>query len=281
MQGRNLTSHTAFATISHTGKEVEAQILLAGRGVKLNSVTNGLMDKCLVPVQNNVNTLDVIMRTFREIGVNTVISHLSAAPDKHAVDTYSYLLKKGYSIEVLIEPPNIQIGSGGAIERFARLHDCQKPILAIVGDMHYDWSKFGNFIDFHKAGTISWFTSSLKMPIMEKYFGLVATKDGSVVGDTKINWGGTTDGYKVLTKGGVIIADRNMYLELFDRYTQLTGAKDVDLYWDLLPFIEEINLKRIVDNESSLLNAYDSEGVILDIGTPELLEFTRKYLNEN
>jgi len=260
-------------------KEIDVQILLAGKGTRLSSVTNGELHKALIPItQSGLSTLDIITQEVLNLGLERIVYSLSQDPEKHGKQIYSFLREKKYPLEYIIERNGMQIGSAGAIELFNKYGNSNKPILVLCCDMVYDWEKMRNFIEFHKPGTISWFTSSIETPLMQKYFGLVSTTSNAVVGDIKLNWNSSTQDKKLLMKGGAIIVNRQLFKTMFQNYTDLTGKTDIDLFWDLLPHIETVNRKNIQEGRTSILNAYDSKGIILDTGTPELLSYTREYL---
>ena len=53
----------------------------------------------------------------------------------------------------------------------------------------------------------------------------------------------------------------------------------IDLYWDIFPLIEERNRRRIERDQESFLQAVIFDDVIVDYGTPDRLDFTRKIFN--
>jgi len=263
-------------------RELDIQILTAGAGTRLRSVTHGYLHKSLIPLtESGLTALDIITREIKNSDLGKIVYGLSEAKGKHGKQIYTFLRESGYSLECFVESRDTQIGSAGAINFFLKFESSKKPVLVLCGDMIYKWDTMKEFAEFHQEGTISWFTSSVENPIMQRYFGLVVNQENAVIGDIKLNWAESTSGLNVLMKGGAIIADRQLFSSLFQKYTGLTDKTDVDLFWDFLPFIETVNKNNINQGHPSILNAFDSRGIILDIGTPELLNYTKEYLNAN
>lgn len=260
-------------------REIDIQILLAGKGTRLLRVTKGESHKSLVSLTDSgLTALDIITTEIMNLNLGRVVYSLSQSEEKHGKQIYSFLRKSKYPVECILEREGMQIGSAGAVELFNKYGSSKKPILVLCGDMVYEWSEMKKFVDFHKPRTISWFTSSIKTPFMQKYFGLVSNKRNEILGDIKLNWNSSTKNKKILMKGGAIMVDRELFKTMFQNYVDFTGKTDIDLFWDLLPYIEMVNRKNVHYKLPSILNAYDSRGIILDTGTPELLSYTKEYL---
>lgn len=144
------------------------------------------------------------------------------------------------------------------------------------------WDAMKNVVSSHKQGSFTWLTSSNITEEMSRYYGLKIRSDGAVVYDTKLTPEGKflDDGnLTTVTKGGAILIDPNLLLNTMNQLNQTNNKdKELDIFWDVIPFLERINWKRLKDGKESLLNAVVGKDPVMDMGTPERLSIVRKYL---
>lgn len=256
-------------------KELDCHILMAGRGVRLHSVTNGMYDKALVEISPDMTSLDYVYKAISESGVNNIIFQFGEAPDKHGIDNYNFLLTRGYSRQVLMEPKEMQIGSGGAVELYQRIKNNDNPTLVTVPDMHYDWSTLKGYIESHKQNSFTWYVSNMRIPQMDRYFGLMIDSNNRVLGD--IGFDKQIEGSTLVTKGGMVIVEKELFRKLWSEFQEETSLVDVDFFWHFLPWVERKNRELVELGEESILNAYIVNTLIMDIGTPQDLDYVKRY----
>lgn len=256
-------------------REIDCHILMAGRGERLQSVTGGIYDKSLVEISPKMTSLDYVYKAIEEIGINSIVFQFGASQDKHGIDNYKFLLKRGYSLQVLMEPENMQIGSGGAVELYQRLRNNRCPTLVTVPDMHYEWSTIKGFVDSHKSGSFSWYVSRNRIPEMDRYFGLMIDGKNNVVGD--IGFDNQIKGTELVTKGGMVIVEKELFGKLWCEFQKESSLVDVDFFWHFLPWLERKNKDLVENGGTSILNAYIVDTPIMDIGTPQDLDYVKNY----
>lgn len=248
-------------------------ILAGGRGHRLESITGGKIPKCFVPIDPllTVKGIDYLNKIFIENNLTDVVF----SADYYYLQYEEFIKNKPYTM--LLQ--KTEIGNGGAVEQAIEEYGYSFQYLVISPDTFFSSRDLNNLIKNHKMGTISWAVGE-KTSIMDSYFGLVVKQsDNSILGDTKLNWWKhwNTDGCKQYVKGAINIIDPYIYMESTDIFKRLCKKRyPIDLYWDILPLIEERNRRRVINNRQSFLQAYIFEEPIIDYGTPERLEFTRK-----
>lgn len=149
----------------------------------------------------------------------------------------------------------------------------------ISPDTYFSSKDLDRLIKLHNPGTISWGVCE-HLPEMEDYYGLVVeSTTGNVLGDVKLDWwkGWSTENTEKFVKGAIHIIDPVIYMRAMESYKRICGIDyPIDLYWGVLPCIEERNRRLISRGKGSFLQALVFEKPIVDYGTPERLEFTRK-----
>lgn len=248
-------------------------ILAGGRGHRLESITGGKIPKCFVPIDPllTIKGIDYLNKIFIENNLTDVVF----SADNYYSQYEKFIKDKPYAM--LLQKAGV--GNGGAIEQAIEEYGYSFQYLVISPDTFFSSRDLNNLIKNHKTGTISWAVGE-KTPIMDSYFGLVVRQsDNSILGDTKLNWwkNWNIDDCKQYVKGAINIIDPYIYMDstlIFKRLSK--KGYPIDLYWDVLPLIEERNRRRVINNHQSFLQAIIFEEPIIDYGTPERLEFTRK-----
>lgn len=118
---------------------------------------------------------------------------------------------------------------------------------------------------------------------MGNYNGMLVNDQNAVVGDEKLIWWNSRNEsgrLRRVAKGGAVIFDPGLYIKFYKLYVRLCSQASPDFFTGVFPMTQELNRRIISRGGKSIMNAYDSEGVILDMGTPELLEFTKSYLKD-
>lgn len=260
--------------------EIVVQILAGGKGINLLDVTQGKIPKSLVKVTENETILDLVINKTLQSGFSRVVYSLSLSDGCFGVDIYKHLIDKRYGTECIFE----YYGAGNAksVQKLAELTDCKYPILVLCSDMLLPWNAMKNIIATHKHGTFTWLTSSIQNKSSEKYYGLKVRDDGAVIYDEKLTPEGKfldSGKLKTVTKAGAILVDPELFTATMRQIEQSSSTNNqIDIFWDVIPFLERINFKRLSQNEPSIINAVIGNEPIMDIGTPRTLSDVRKYL---
>lgn len=256
------------------------QILAGGRGINLLEETKGQIPKSLVKVAKDQTIMDIVVEKVKEEGFSRIVYSLGLSDGCFGVEIYKHLIQKGYGAECVFE--HYTAGNARSIQKLAELTDCKYPIFVICSDMLLPWDAMKNVVSSHKQGSFTWLTSSSFTEEMSRYYGLKIRNDGSVVYDTKLTPEGKflDDGnLTTVTKGGAILIDPHLLLDTMCQLNQTNNVnKELDIFWDVIPFLERINWNRLKDGKESLLNAVVGKDPVMDMGTPERLSTVRKYL---
>lgn len=267
-------------------KDVIVQILAGGKGLSLQKVINGIMPKSLVEVSSGKTILDLVLENLRSKGFSRFVYSLGLEDGCFGKEIYKYLQKEKLGLECVFEKNNL--GNARSVKRLSELTECKYPILVVCSDMLLPWDVMSNAVKFHKKNTITWITSSLSILGMERYHGLKVREDGAVIYDVNLTPEGKylDDGkLYTVTKGGSIIIDPVLFLEIMekmettDKFVQDKSAQ-MDIFWDVIPFIERHNQQRIANGDKSILYAVIGKDPVMDIGSPERLNLVRKYLEQ-
>lgn len=256
----------------------DALILAGGHGTRLDEITHGKYHKTFVPINRNssIRGIDHIMKVIRDNRINTV--HLIS-------DTYISDFED-YAAEVQDCKLFQQIkygGTGGAIVEFIESSKTQKQLLVMASDMYVSSSDVRSLLLAHKDGQITWGVSK-PSSTMQNYHGLVVDNTThAILGDVALSWWKNWNypNTTLYTKGGVHLIDPTLFLkevELFQRLSK--RGYPIDLYWDILPLMEEQNRRRIERRKTSILQAVSFTRPVIDFGTPEGLVEVRKLYGE-
>jgi hypothetical protein len=81
---------------------------------------------------------------------------------------------------------------------------------------------------------------------------------------------------QIFVKGAIQIIDPLLFMGEMKAYRNSAARPvSIDLYWDLMPFME-IRNKRCMKDGASFMRAVVFEDDLIDYGTPERLELTRR-----
>lgn len=249
-------------------------ILAGGRGKRLESITDGKIPKCFVTIDqfSEVKGIDHLHKIFIENNLTDVVF----SADYYYSQYEEYIKDKPYSM--LLQKENV--GNGGAVEQAIEEFGYKFQYLVISPDTFFSSKDLNTLIKNHKIGTISWAVSEKETLIMDSYFGLVVNKsDNYILGDKKLkywkDW--KIENCQEYVKGAINIIDPYVYMDSMSIFKRLSKKSyPIDLYWDILPLIEERNRRRVVSNRQSFLQATIFKEPIIDYGIPERLDFTRK-----
>lgn len=260
--------------------EVMVQILAGGKGLSLLNETKGQIPKSLIKVVENQAIIDIVINKIQENGFKRIVYSLSLSDGCFGIEIYKHLSNKGYEIECTFE--HYGKGNAKAVQKLAEHTNCNYPIFVFCSDMILPWNFIKNTVSMHKNGTFTWLTSSFYSKSTDKYNGLKVRNDGAVVYDTKLTPEGKflDDGtLKTVTKGGAILIDPKLFINTLNQLENLKSSDNqVDIFWDVIPFLEKLNWKNLSNGIPSLINAVIGNEPIMDIGTPETLSDVRKYL---
>jgi NDP-sugar pyrophosphorylase family protein len=252
---------------------IKVLLLVGGEGTHLAPVSNGI-SKGLVTIDQNgtISGAEHASRLFRSLGLADVT--LLA---KHQAEQYGEFAKRN-KYDVLNQEKDS--GNGGAVEEAIATFGFDKQYLVISVDTYFSARDAASLINAHEIGTVTWGVSRPNPDLgMESYHGLVINSQKQVIGDVKQhwwkNWG--LNGMRLVTKGAVQIIDPRCYVWSAEVFKRLTGnPSSTDLYWDIMPLMEEQNRRRILHGQSSIVNAVIFEDDLIDYGTPERLAITRR-----
>lgn len=246
-------------------------MLAGGRGTRLHSVTQGEIPKCFVYLDKSKTTrgIDYLDRLLAKTGLdpkNIVFS---------ANDYYGQYQEKidgknsGYTMLRQFD----DVGNGGAVEQAVNEYGLDYQYLVISPDTLFSSRDLNKIITEHKPGTISWAVNTYN-EIMSPYFGLVVERNGAVIGDSKINPLPENElkNKNLYIKGAINIFDPRLYMEYFNKFKVNFGnSYPIDLYWQILPFIEKKNAERVKNRKDSIMQAVVFNDPIIDFGVPERL----------
>lgn len=265
-------------------ENVLTQILAGGKGTRLLKETKGLIPKSLVKVTEKDTIIDIVIDETKKQGLNRIVYTLGLTDGCFGIDIYKHIIQKCGAIECLFE--NYGSGNAISIQRLAKATDCMYPLFVLCSDMLLPWDVMKKAATIHQKGTFTWVTSSTYVPEMNKYFGLKVRSDGTVVYDTRVTPEGKylDDGSLIsVTKGGALIVDPYLLINVVDNLKKTSDSnKEIDIFWDVMPYLERLNWKRLSNGEPSIINTVIGKDPVMDIGTPEGLYVVREYLkNEN
>lgn len=261
---------------------IPVQVLAGGKGIHLLDVTKGEIPKSLVNINRDQTILDLVVNEIKKQGFKRFIYSLGLSDGCFGIDIYKHLLDEGLGIECTFE--NYGNGNAKSIQRLIELTDYKYPIFVICSDMLLPWDAMKLAVSIHKQGTFTWVTSSAVHPEMDRYSGLKIREDGAVIYDSKVTPDGSyldAGNLKTVTKAGAIIVDPNLLVSMISNIeSNRKTAGEIDIFWDVIPFLERTNWQRLEKGESSLINAIVGTEPVIDIGTPDRLKLIKQYLND-
>lgn len=262
--------------------DIMVQILAGGMGANLLPETRGRIPKSLVKVTDDQTILDIVVNKTKETGLNRIVYALSLSKGCFGIEIYKHLLQNNQSIECTFE----YYGGGNAksVQKLAEYTNFKYPIFLLCSDMLLPWDAIKMAVSSHKENTFTWVTSSNYLTEMERYHGLKIRKDGAVIYDTKVTPEGKflDDGnLNAVTKAGAIIIDPHLLIDTVNELEKISNSnQQLDIFWDIMPFLERNNWKRLINNKPSLINAVVAEEPVIDMGSPERLLTVREYLKK-
>lgn len=219
----------------------EIFVLAGGIGHRLQSITGCSVPKCAVSITPSFRGVDLLKR---QLPRNATIS----------ADNYYYWYQRnmpGHRMEW-------QSPGGVAWNIAVRNH----PVLTVAPDTIMDAGVIQAIENFHKPGTITWLGTTATRRDMDQYSGMDIV-NGAITGRND----------KSILRTPTLIIDPF----ILSRFDIKPGE---DLFWDVLPRIEEENLHRVKEGKSSLLNAFIVDTPCFDYGTPERLNTLRRRIDE-
>ena len=256
-------------------KNIMAVLLAGGLGSRLAPVSNGL-PKGLVTIdsEGEVHGFEHARRLFKRLSIKDVA--ITTHPDIE----YFNELAKNSSYTVLHHPRE---GNAKAVEMAFNDLGMDRQYLVLSIDTYVSAKDIAKLIKAHRPGTITWGVAPERPGmLMESYGGLIVDNKMRVLGDTtQPFWGKVVPaGCQLRVKGAVQIIDPKLYLKsLADYRSSNENVPLLDLYWQIMPYIERVNRDRILSGKSSIMNAVLFDDDLLDYGTPERLELTRQRYN--
>lgn len=251
-------------------------MLSGGKGVRLGPITKEKIPKCFVPINSSltIKGIDYLDNIFKKNNITDVVFsanfYYSQYEEYIKNTSYSMLYQGDFA------------GNGGAVEEAIEKFGDSFQYLVISPDTFFNSNDLNNLIKNHKPGTISWGVGK-EIQLMDSYFGLIVDKSTkAILGDTKLNWwkNWNLDGSEQYVKGAINIIDPIIFTESISIFKKLCKKNyPIDLYWDILPLIEERNRRRILKGQDSFLQAIIFKNPIIDYGTPERLELVQRIYN--
>ncbi len=253
-------------------------VLVGGKGTRLESVTQGKIPKGFIEINEDksVRGIDHLEDILARNGIQDAI--LST---RYYSEPYEEFVK-GKSHTVFYQSQ--ETGTSGAIEEIFERFGYEHQYLVMSGDVYCHYLNIAKLLRNHVPGTISWGVTPLDYPLMEPYYGLVVDDSSkAITGDIKLPWwnDGDLTGKTLYVKGAINVIDPTVYREAVQIFrSQVYKEYPLDLYWDILPALEEHNRQLTEEGKPSLLQAVVFDHPFIDYGTPERLELTRRVYGE-
>lgn len=207
--------------------ELEAFILVGGKGTRLAEVTGGTLSKGRVPInsEGDITCIDYISDLLTRLHMPNV--HLLTRHNSQQYEDVS--TERGYNL--LFQKK--ETGTSGAVEEAILENGMDKQYLVMSVDTLLSERDLSNVIQTHTPGTITWGVSRNQFPSMEPYNGLVVDdQTNAVIGDTKTLWwkDWNLEGKSIYVKGAVQIIDPYVYMHGVEVYKRLSKKTILSIY---------------------------------------------------
>jgi NDP-sugar pyrophosphorylase family protein len=253
-------------------ENIKVLLLVGGKGTRLSSVS-GDISKGLITIDQDgkISGTEHSSMILKNLELNDVVLLV-----RHKSDQYiEFAEKHGYAIL----HQNEESGTGGALEEAITEFGADKQYLVMATDTYLYATDVARLLSAHLIGNVTWGVSIRNPDLdMDSYYGLVLDSQNNVIGDVKQHWwhNYSVDQMQLVTKGAVQIVDPMLYLHSVKVFKRLAGNPSaIDLYWDIMPLMEEQNRRRINKGQNSVVKGVIFDHDIIDYGTPERLAITR------
>ena len=251
-------------------------LLAAGYGTRLKAVTGGLPKSLLVIDEaQQTKGIDVLQKAFDAIPHDSVVLYLREE---------ERLLFSAYS-ECGEYTEELRMGeeqTGTALHRIIEKFGHEYRYLVLSQDIYFDEDDWKSFEASAMKDAIQWAVFDY-VPMMKEYYGLVVENGtNAVVGDVGLDSYFTHSAVtRLATKGAIHAVDPDVYEDVYNHFLRLRTKRENDWYWDVLPFIEKMNHRRVRKGQPSILQATWFKQPIFDYGTPERLTYLRNTLHHS
>lgn len=228
----------------------ELLVLGGGLGTRLWNITGGTVPKCEIPIRHDVRGVDILLQGLQQTGMEATFS-----ADRYFYRYASFLA--GTSHRLLWQKP------GGIVEAVLQTGNA---VMSITPDCVFDATAIPRMIAAHIPGTITWAVTKYKVPLMDQYKGM------DLVGNAII---GRTN--REIIRSPLMILEPEIIKQFRAPSNRPEGE---DLFFDVMPRIEQENARRVKEKKSSILNAFLLDSPVLDYGTPERLRLAAEVLDE-
>lgn len=154
--------------------------------------------------------------------------------------------------------------AGGVVEAILQRNH---PVFILAPDFISNLLWVPDLFAHHVPGSITWAVSSCETEKMENYRGSTLV-DNAIVGRTD----------KSIVRSFAMLVEPDV-LRPFVTENKNENVEGEDLFYKVMPRLEQENLRRIREGKKSILNVYRIPGRVFDYGSPERLSYLSKHLD--
>ena len=252
-------------------------VMAGGRGVRLQSITNGIIPKDFVPISEDGKKrgIDHTLNSLSCIGLTNIIYSVN-----YYYDIYSKELA-GTGIKLHYQDENDSHGSD--LYKIIEIEGTTKQYLILPTDILFHPSDLKNLILAHQNNTITRGVSSYVYKEMEPYYRTQLDNERQVIigidGSPFQKRAPMTITERVVGSPILLIAPL-LYQKLFSLHRRYSHKDSkVDLYLDIMWLTTELNKRRVERGRDPILFAHRFDYPHIDFGTPQGLNLARSIYN--
>ncbi len=232
---------------------MKAFLLAAGLGKRLRPITLHT-PKCLVPI-HNIPLMDYWLKIFEQANIDNILINLHHLTEK--VEEHVKAYQGPVQVEIVFE--EVLLGSLGTILANKQFFENDQSIVICYAD-NFTNLNLQAMLDFHDSHSFP-FTMGLFETDQPTQCGIVEMDNNSLITYMEEK---PKHPRSNLANAGVYVADTTVFHNM-----EYDGKTLLDIGYDLLP--------RLVNN----MAGYRIPEFLIDIGTPEKLEFTNEYVKQH
>jgi NDP-sugar pyrophosphorylase family protein len=248
---------------------------VGGRATRALTVTEDVIPKHLIQLDNGLPVLEVICRQLQAAGFRRFVFCTGHHQEQITsfVHGQSWVTEEGVSYQLSLESK--PLGPEGAILAAVSDLGITGQAMFIAGDVMVPWNGLAGMNEHH-ASTQAVVTSGLTSVVTARTTDvdrfIVNPDDGHIVrlyGRTETPI--VQPGEKALTSAGLTVVTIESYVPLCERFVSSRGPHNEQPFGvrdDVLPWA-------LVAGESGLYG-YDLQGEVLDLGTPSNIHYGKK-----